>query len=204
MLVIEVLEIVGTVAFAISGVLAGIKNKLDWFGIFVLATITASGGGLIRDVIIGKGMPVFFTEPKYLVTIVISIAVGLFSCYFLSKAFMFIQIFDAVGLGVFTVLAAYKCIQLNMPAIGVIFMATITGVGGGILRDLLVSSVPTVLKSEIYALASIVGALCFYFLYSITGTAFNIYFCICIVVAIRMLSLHFKLNLPTINMKINM
>lgn len=203
MLVIDILEIVGTVAFAVSGVLAGIKNKLDWFGIFVLAIITASGGGLIRDIIIGHGVPVFFTQPKYLITVLISIVIGIFSCYFLTKVLILIQTLDAVGLGVFTVLATLKCIELGMPVIGIIFISTLTGVGGGMLRDLLVNSVPSVLKSEIYALASIIGALCFYFLYNIIGRDLNIYLCICIIFAIRMLSLRFKLNLPIINMKRN-
>lgn len=204
MLVIEILEIAGTAAFAISGVLVGIKNKLDWFGVFVLATITASGGGLVRDIIIGQGLPVFFTESKYFITVIISIVLGIFFCCFLNRGMIFIQLFDAAGLGVFTILATLKCIELGMPIIGIIFISTLTGIGGGMMRDILTGSVPSVLKSEIYALASIIGALCFYFLYPLIGRDINMYLCISIIFAIRMLSLHYKLNLPTIKLKNNL
>jgi uncharacterized membrane protein YeiH len=112
-----------------------------------------------------------------------------------------IKIFDAVGLGVFTILTAYKGMQIGMPVIGVVFIAVLTGVGGGILRDVLVSDVPLVFKSEIYALASIFGALVFYGLYNYVEINLNVYICIFIIFAIRMASVHFNLNLPVIKPK---
>jgi uncharacterized membrane protein YeiH len=201
MFFIDLMAIIGTSAFAISGVLVGIKNRLDLFGLFVLAIITASGGGLIRDVIISKDMPVFFTESQYLITIVISMIATFFAIKYITRLRYIIKIFDAVGLGVFTILTAYKGMQIGMPVIGVVFIAVLTGVGGGILRDVLVSDVPLVFKSEIYALASIFGALVFYGLYNYVEINLNVYICIFIIFAIRMASVHFNLNLPVIKPK---
>lgn len=205
MFLVEIMDLIGTAAFAVSGVLVGIRNKLDLFGIFVLATITASGGGLIRDVIIKKGLPVFFTEPKYLITIVISTIIACvivhFAYNFLNKIQTLIQIFDAIGLGVFTVLATYGSILAGVPIIGIVFTAVLTGVGGGVMRDIMANDVPLVFRSEIYALASIIGSLAFYFLYGVLDVTVNVYLCIFVVFAIRMVSMHFKLNLPIISIK---
>lgn len=202
MFFIEIMDLIGTAAFAISGVLVGIRNKLDLFGIYVLATITASGGGLIRDIIIKRGLPVFFTQPKYLITItlatVITCTTAHFAYNFLNKMQMLIKIFDAIGLGVFTVLAAYGSILADIPFIGVIFTAILTGVGGGVMRDIMANEVPLIFKSEIYALASFIGALAFYMLYGVLGVTVNAYLCIFIIFIVRMVSIHFKLNLPIV------
>lgn len=201
MLLIDLMDIIGTAAFALSGVLVGIKNKLDLFGVFVLAIITASGGGLIRDVIISKDLPVFFTQPKYLLIITICTIAGCIAFKYINRIIFVIKVFDAIGLGVFTVLAAYKGIMLDNPLIGVIFVAVLTGIGGGILRDMLVNDVPLVFKSEIYALASILGAFVFYFLYNRIEINLNVYLCIFIIFFIRMFAIHFNLNLPVIKVK---
>lgn len=205
MTVIEVLDIIGTIAFAISGVLVAVKNKLDLFGIYVLAIMTACGGGIIRDIILGDGMPVFFTQTRYIVVITLtalltSLAYSFFNQYFQKLLFM-IQIFDAAGLGVFTVLAAYKAINMNVSLIGVLFISVLTGVGGGILRDTFVNEVPMVLKSEIYALASLFGAIAFYLAYGLINTTLEIYICIVIIFIVRTVAMYFKLNLPIVSIK---
>ena len=196
MLLLNILGIIGTAAFAISGVLVGIKNKLDLFGVFVLAILTASGGGLIRDVIIGKEIPVFFTEPEYIVTIIITVIITCLVFKFIKKLMIIIKVFDAVGLGVFTIIATYKCIIIGMPLIGIIFIAALTGIGGGVVRDILVNDVPLVFKSEIYALAAIIGAFCFYFLYGRIDVNLNVYICVTIIFMIRILAIYYNLNLP--------
>ncbi|MCX7709780.1 MAG: trimeric intracellular cation channel family protein [Clostridia bacterium] len=201
MLVIDVLDLAGTAAFAISGALVGIKNRLDLFGIFVLAVVTASGGGLMRDVIIGDYWPAFFSQPKYLISIIISTAAICVCLKYMGKMATLIRVFDAIGLGVFTVLSAYKCMKFDMPLIGIIFTAMLTGIGGGVLRDVMVRSVPLVFRSEIYALASIIGALMFYFLYGLINLQVNIYLCVFVTFAIRMVSMYYNLNLPVIKPK---
>jgi uncharacterized membrane protein YeiH len=196
MLFINIMGIIGTAAFAVSGVLVGIKNKLDLFGVFVLAILTASGGGLIRDVIIGEGQPVFFTEPKYLFTIIITMILTCFVFKFIKRLMIIIKIFDAIGLGIFTILATNKAISLSMPLIGIVFIAALTGIGGGVLRDILVNDVPLVFKSEIYALAAILGALSFYFLNNYIDVNLNVYICVTIIFTIRVVAIYFNLNLP--------
>lgn len=196
MLFINIMGIIGTAAFAVSGVLVGIKGKLDLFGVFVLAILTASGGGLIRDVIIGRGQPVFFSEPKYLITIIVTVIITCSVFKFIKKLMVIIKVFDAIGLGIFTILATYKAISLEMPFIGIIFIAALTGIGGGVLRDILVNDVPLVFKSEIYALAAITGALCFYLLNSYIDVNLNVYICITIIFVIRIVAIYFNLNLP--------
>ncbi|MDP4180710.1 MAG: trimeric intracellular cation channel family protein [Bacillota bacterium] len=198
MIFIDLLNITGTAAFAISGVLLGIKNKLDIFGLFVLAFFTACGGGLIRDVILKKDMPVLFTDSKYVITILISTILTCLLYRFISKITILIQIFDALGLGTFTVLTAYQCILMRVPLTGIIFLSVLTGVGGGIIRDILVNEVPLIFRGEIYALASIIGAFSFYFLYNKLDNIISLYFCILIVFIVRSISMYFNINLPVV------
>jgi uncharacterized membrane protein YeiH len=203
MLLINIMGIIGTSAFAVSGVLVGIKNKLDLFGVLVLAILTASGGGLIRDVIIGEAIPVFFTESKYLITIIITVILTCLVYKFIKKLMIIIKVFDAIGLGVFTIIAAYKCISIGMPLIGIIFIAALTGIGGGVLRDILVNDVPLVFKSEIYALAAIIGTFIFYFLYNYLDDNLNVYICVTIIFIIRVVAIYFNLNLPRLKIMKN-
>lgn len=198
MALVDIMGIIGTAAFAVSGVLVGIKNRLDLFGVFVLAILTASGGGLIRDVIIGDGLPAFFTQPRYLITILVTTIITFLVFKYIRRLLFIIKVFDAVGLGVFTILAAYKCVSLQMPLIGIVFIAVLTGIGGGILRDILVNDVPLVFRSEIYALACIIGSLCFYILRKSIDVNLNIYICVSIIFIIRMAAIHFNLNLPVL------
>lgn len=199
MLVLSIVDIIGTVAFAVSGVLVGIRNKLDLFGIYVLGMITASGGGIIRDIVIGRDIPVFFTEWRYFAAITASMAVTCVLYRFVNKILSVIIIFDAIGLGVFTVTASYTAIEFGLPLLGVVFAGVITGVGGGILRDILVNEIPLIFRSEIYAIPSIIGSVLFYLLYDRVGISINTYICIAIVLVIRMVSVKLGWNLPVLN-----
>lgn len=203
MTLIDILDSIGTIAFAVSGVLVAVKGKLDLFGVYVLAIITACGGGILRDIILGEKMPIFFTEPRYIIIITVTAIITSLAYSYLNrlfqKAFIIMQIFDAAGLGVFTVLAAYKAINMEVPLVGVLFIAVVTGVGGGILRDTFVNEVPLVFKSEIYALASLLGAFTFYMCYRFMNTALDIYLSIAIIFIIRVLAMYYKLNLPVVS-----
>lgn len=199
MLVLNIVDIIGTVAFAVSGVLVGIRNKLDLFGIYVLAMITASGGGIIRDVVIGRNIPVFFTEWKYFAAVTASMVITCILYKFVSRIISVIILFDAIGLGVFTVTATYQAIKFGLPLLGVVFAGVITGVGGGILRDILVNEIPLIFRSEIYAIPSILGSVLFYLLHTNVNINLNTYICIAFVLTIRMISVKFGLNLPGLN-----
>ncbi len=199
MLVLNIVDIIGTIAFAVSGVLVGIRSKLDLFGIYVLAMITASGGGIIRDVVVGRNIPVFFTEWKYFAAITASMVITCILYKFVSKIISVIILFDAIGLGVFTVTATYQAIEFGLPLLGVVFAGVITGVGGGILRDILVNEIPLIFRSEIYAIPSILGSVLFYLLHTNVNINLNTYICIAFVLTVRVISVKFGLNLPVLN-----
>lgn len=196
----EFIEIAGISAFAISGTLVAIRARLDLFGIFVLALITATGGGLFRDVILNKGIPIIFTHPIYLITITVSYIITCLSIRHIEKIQFIVTLFDAAGLGLFTVLTTYNCIKLNYPLFGIVFIACLTGIGGSILRDIMVNEVPLVFKSEIYAMAGIFGSLLFYFLYDKIDTDINLFLSALLVFSIRIVSVLLKINVPSVKL----
>lgn len=197
MFLINSFEIIGTIAFAISGALTGIEKKLDLFGIIFLAITTAIGGGIFRDIIIGSTPPTVFVDPT---SCIISIATALIAFLFYEKINKFkniIIISDALGLGIFTLVGCKAAIVHGANnAFIVIAMGLITGVGGGMLRDIFAKNVPFILKKEIYAIASIAGALCFYYIHRYFPDIISSYICCAIIFSIRILSLIYNLNLP--------
>ncbi len=199
MLVLSIVDIIGTVAFAVSGVLVGIRNKLDLFGIYVLAMATASGGGIIRDIVIGREVPVFFVQWRYFAAITVTMIATCLLYTLVNRVMSFIVLADAVGLGVFTVTATYKAMEYGLPLLGIVFAGVITGVGGGILRDIMVNEIPLIFRSEIYAIPSIIGSLLFYFMYGHISLSLNIYLCVGVIFAIRMISVRLRLHLPVIS-----
>lgn len=205
MFLINSFEIIGTIAFAISGALIGIEKKLDLFGIIFLAVTTAVGGGIIRDIIIGIDPPTAFVNPTFcIISIITALLVFIFYDK-INKLERIIIISDTVGLAVFTAIGCRTAIAHGANnAFLVIAMGLSTGVGGGILRDVLVKNVPFVLKKEIYAVASIVGALCFYYIYRYLPEIISLYICCAVVFIIRILSIAYGLNLPVRKVKRNL
>ena len=199
--IIQILDLAGTAAFAVTGVLTGINKRLDLFGLFMLAVLTASGGGLIRDVILHDDIPVFFKNPKYLLTILLVLLISCIALHSVRKLGRGLQIFDAIGLAVFTITAAVRASQLEYPLIGILFVSVITGTGGGILRDIIVNDVPLLFRREIYAVAAIAGALLFLFLEARIRLLPAVYISIIFIVALRMVSIFFNINLPVIRAK---
>ncbi len=200
------LELCGTAAFAVSGSITAIKVKADVFGVLVLGIITATGGGIIRDVILGSLPPGAFINPRYVITAAaVSLAVFLF-VYFREKngkkvAFSSLQkIFlymDSIGLGVFTTSGVMTASQLygTDNSFLLIFSGVVSGVGGGLLRDMMVDHLPDIFVKHIYAVASIFGAvICLMLIRSgMTGTA--VYISAAVIVVIRLLAAHYKWNL---------
>ncbi|SHJ25843.1 Uncharacterized membrane protein YeiH [Clostridium cavendishii DSM 21758] len=202
MLLINIFEIIGTIAFAISGALVGIEKKLDIFGVTFLAITTAIGGGVFRDIIVGRTPPTAFNNPIYCV---ISIISAILTYLFYKKIHKFkniILISDAIGLGIFTAVGAnvaFFC-SMNKPFI-VICTGLVTGIGGGMLRDVFVKDIPFVFKKEIYAVASILGAISMYFLYDYLSNILSMYACFFVTFIIRILSIKYNLNLPVLDDK---
>jgi uncharacterized membrane protein YeiH len=154
---ILVLNLAGTFIFGLSGGLAAVRAKLDLFGIVVLAGVVALAGGITRDLLIGTP-PATFRDWRYLAA---AGAAGL-ACYFARPALerfrRGVLLFDAVGLGLFCVTGATKALDFGVGPVPAILLGAITGIGGGILRDVLLRDIPTVLRHELYAIPALLGA----------------------------------------------
>lgn len=192
------LDLIGTFVFALSGAVAARQKGLDIFGIFSVAFTVACGGGIIRDLCIGAIPPAGLTDWLYLVMVV---GATLFSISFYSMVKVLNQpvlLFDALGLSVFAVSGARKAIAFGHNYEVAILLGTVTAVGGGVIRDILLTRVPVILKKEIYASAAMVGALLVvagdYWHYpreAVSITAITACF------GLRFLGLHFHWNLPS-------
>ncbi len=200
---ILILELIGTVAFAISGAMTAMKKEMDIFGVCVLGVITACGGGVIRDVILGITPPNTFRDPVYGITATMT-SVIIFLPYVRKMLFRHKKIYDkvllymdTVGLGIFTVIGARTA--LIMPEeYGIfllIFVGVITGVGGGILRDVLAGDRPYVFVKHIYACASIAGAFVCSILWDLSAS-FALAAGVFVVILIRYFAVKYDINLP--------
>ena len=199
---IHVLDLFGTMAFAVTGAFKAIEHKYDIVGVIILSTITGIAGGVIRDVIFGKYPPTAFINPSYLI-LTVSTAIIIFVIYPRIKIHwnLFLK-FDAVGLGVFTVIGASVAYHLfGMNILLMSFAGVVTAIGGGILRDVFVNDVPLVFIKEIYATTSFIGILIFYIMLSV-GVNFNTstIASILITTSIRILAMKFNWNLPRVRL----
>ena len=152
-------DLLGVFAFALSGGLAGVRRHFDIFGILVLAVVTALGGGMMRDVLLGITPPRGISDLPLIAT---ALAGGLATFWFsgsLARARRTILVADALGLGAFAVTGALTAIQAGYPGIEAIAVGTLTAVGGGVLRDVLSGTVPSVFTQDLYALPALLGAL---------------------------------------------
>jgi len=206
-----ILEILGTIAFAVSGALAGIKKEMDILGVAIIAIITATAGGAIRDITLGITPPSVFRDPIYLIVVLITVAVFLFGLRlrkinspFVTKPIRFLEVLinisDAVGLGVFTISGVSVAIisGYGNNIFLVLFVGTVTGVGGGIMRDVFTMRVPSVFVRHIYALASMIGALIFFILRTYIYRSLAMVISVAIIVIIRFVSHRYKLSLPKV------
>src|SRR3954453_11763021 len=154
---ILVLNLAGTFVFGLSGGLAAVRAKLDLFGVVVLAAVVGLAGGITRDVLIGTP-PATFRDWRYLAAAAAAGIVCFFAGRALERAERSVMIFDALGLGLFAVTGATKALQFGLGPVQGFLLGTITGVGGGMLRDMLLREVPTVLREGLYAIPALLGA----------------------------------------------
>lgn len=197
-------EIVGTVAFAISGAMTGMKKKMDIFGVAILGLTTAVGGGALRDIILGNTPPVMFRDPIYaVIAIVTSIILFLpavqrliLRIHGLYDSLMLIM--DSVGLGIFTVVGirtAYAAVA-DPGWFLLLFVGVITGVGGGVLRDVMAGDMPYVFVKHFYACASLLGAVLCILLWDLAGQTVAMAAGAAAVVALRLLAVKYRWSLP--------
>ena len=158
MTVLGALDLLGTFFFGLSGATLAVRKNMDLLGVVVLACVTAFGGGVTRDIVINNLPPVAFRKPVY---IVLALAAGLavfFGHRLVARYGRFIAVFDALGLAAFTVIGTGLGLQHDVPAWSALLVGVMTGVAGGVMRDLLGGEIPLILRREIYATASLAGA----------------------------------------------
>lgn len=210
----SVFEIIGSIAFAISGSMLAIKKEMDLFGILILGIVTSVGGGAIRDIVIGNTPPAMFQNPKCTVISSITAMIVFISWkIYIRKRNLFSEkiarrtdimyhnllfLSDTLGLAAFTILGMEATISFlhTDQFLLIAFVGLITGVGGGILRDLLAGEIPYVLQKHIYATACIFGIIGYYILYHFMPENAAALIGFCLVLVVRYLAKHFEWNLP--------
>lgn len=201
---VRVLEIIGTVAFAASGALIAMKKHMDLLGVIVLGVFTAIGGGILRDLILGITPPLAFRDPTCAV-VAICTAIVLFIPWVRHHLMYNSRLFDAallvmdsVGLGVFTVMGIWNALSFSpdRSTFLLVFVGVLTGVGGGVIRDILAGNTPYILVKHIYACASLIGAISCTLLLRCLPQYAAMLIAILLVLIIRLLSAYFRWNLP--------
>lgn len=191
------IEVIGTIAFAMSGAFAAMQYKLDPFGVLIIAFATAVGGGTIRDLLLDA--PVFWMHDMLICTVIFVTAI--FSMIFRSiekKYKNTLFIFDSIGLGLFTIIGVQKGLEFGHHPVICLTLGTITGCFGGVLRDILINRIPLLLRKEIYATACIVGGSAFIIMTYIPGFSSQLVqvSTILIIILIRSIAVKYKLHIP--------
>lgn len=201
-MIFSTLDILGLIAFAISGALAGIEKKLDFFGVFVIAMVTSIGGGTLRDLLIGN-TPVFWL--LNLQTFYIVVATTIISIIFrqhLSFLRTSLFLFDTIGIGIFTIIGIEKGLAINFSPIVCILLGTVTACFGGVARDILCNEIPVIFRKEIYATACLVGGFMFFGLKLLNINDDVIYVATAgTIILIRILAVRHNWSFPKIEIK---
>lgn len=194
------LDYTGTLVFAISGAMAASHKRLDLFGAAFIAFITAVGGGTVRDLFLGIAPVSWMQDVKYIYLILIGVAMTFLFRRYLAKLTKTLFLFDAIGIGVFSILGLQKALLLELHPIVAVMMGMFSAVLGGVIRDTLINRIPLIFRKEIYAMACVAGASLFLLL-----STFNLRFelnaaiCILLIICLRMFSVKYHIGLPTID-----
>ena len=192
MSLLTLLEYIGTVAFSISGAMVAIDNKMDIFGVVMLGLTTAVGGGMLRDVILGNNPPMIFNSPFTIFVAVICFLPSVRK--YIKKADITIQIMDAIGLAIFTIVGVETSIDYNNLLLS-IFVGTLTGVGGGALRDIFAHNDLYIFTKHFYACAAIIGSIVCFYLFKINDNL-TILVSFAVIFVLRLCAMKYKWNLP--------
>ncbi|MGV8915887.1 MAG: trimeric intracellular cation channel family protein [Kaistella sp.] len=196
---VMILDIAGTAAFSVAGTFAAMEKKLDIFGIFIIAFVTALGGGTLRDVLIGE-VPVkwLLTLNSGLIVLLSTIAALLFTNV-IRNYYNVLLVFDSIGLGFFTVVGIHTGISLGFNPVICIALGTITACFGGVIRDISLNNIPLIFEKEIYATACILGGIVFYVLLKLGVPKMPLdIICLVSIVLFRLLSVRYEWQLPRI------
>lgn len=203
------LEVIGTIAFAFAGALVAIDNDLDLFGIECMAVMTACGGGMTRDIILGNTPPMMFRNPVYVTMAVVTgfLTVIIYNKFIQSRhkdrILDMISILDALGLAIFTIVGMDLAMQLGFEgAFLICAMGVLTAVGGGLLRDVMVNVKPVILTKEVYATSSMIGSVFYYYaLQTSLSPLITTIIALAIIFGLRMWTIIKHINLPVVEKK---
>ncbi len=208
--IIFIMELIGAIAFAISGALIAVRRSLDLFGVVFVGCITSVGGGILRDLLLGKIPPNIFSNVIVLAIAAITSIVVFTVSYFYANKFESLEkriesinnFFDAVGLATFSAVGTEMACETGFSDMAIlsISMGLLTGIGGGMIRDILVDSTPYVLKKHIYALASIIGSTIYYLISTSGNKTIALFIALPIMVIIRLLAAKYHWKLPKIDL----
>lgn len=193
----DIIEVLGTVSFAISGTFAAVQKRLDPFGVLIIAFVTSIGGGTVRDLLLGDTPVAWMRDVNYCLLILVTSILTLFFKHHIKKFKVTLFLFDSLGLGLFTLVGVQKGIVFGLEPGMCIALGTITGCFGGIIRDTLLNTIPLIFRKEIYATACIAGGV-LYFGLLYFGLAADIakIAVITFIVTLRILVVRYKLALP--------
>ncbi|MGB5376756.1 trimeric intracellular cation channel family protein [Muriicola sp.] len=193
------IDILGTIAFAISGVLVAMDKKLDLFGVFIIAFVTAVGGGTLRDLLIGNTPVIWMRESIYALTILGAVIFAILFRERLRYLRKSLFLFDTIGIGLYTMIGIEKGLQANLIPIMCIALGTITASFGGVIRDILCNEIPVIFRKEIYATACILGGGSYFLIRRLPIIEeYAFVASILVVIGIRLLAVRYKIALPNI------
>ncbi len=196
------IEIIGTMAFAMSGALTAMEKKLDPFGVFIIAFATAVGGGTLRDIMIGKTPVGWMLDLNYVYVIVIGFILAILFRKKFDRLRTSLFLFDTIGLGVFTLIGLEKGLSIGLHPIICIALGTVTACFGGVIRDILCTEIPVVFREEIYATICIFGGILFFMLRELNlDTDILDLATALFIILVRLMAVKFKWHLPPFSYK---
>lgn len=196
-MLLHYLFIMGICVEAITGALAAGRKKMDFFGVMLIATITALGGGTVRDVLFNTYPLTWVTNPEYLLYTSLSAFISIFIAHYLTKIMRLFLILDALGLSTFVIIGTQKALDHGMSPSIAIISGMLTGICGGMLRDILCNDIPLVLQKELYAVIALAGSLLFISLaYFQVPAEFNVLIVLAAIFSTRLLAIFFHIQIP--------
>ena len=198
----QLLDIIGTMAFAMSGALTAMNKKMDPFGVFIIAFVTAVGGGTLRDVLIGRTPVGWMLDLKYAYVIIAAVILSIIFRKKFDRLRTSLFLFDTIGLGVFTLIGLEKGINIGLHPMICIALGTITACCGGVIRDILCTEIPVIFRKEIYATICILGGTVFFLLRKLNLDNDILYVVTSLVIIlVRLMAVKYKWSLPTLENK---
>ena len=197
--VLYILDLIGTLVFAISGSMAASFKKLDLFGAAFIAFVTAVGGGTVRDLLLGTTPVGWMQDTTYIYVILSGVGITFLFKAVVRKLRKTLFLFDTIGIGVFTILGLSKALILKVPAPIAVMMGMFSAVLGGVIRDILINEIPLIFRKEIYAMACVAGGTAFVFLQDVLSFEWNVVATISLIIAIRIVVIKFKIGLSEID-----